>query len=181
MAPTTTMQKSTPTQKSASSYIPPSLRATKPAPYTSAKKKEPKKEFAVDNTAFPTLGDTIKKSGTPMSFSSAAAKKVEAPKIVQVDVLPGWVHIRRNAGKIEYKYGKPILRNDEEDRAEAIRSRIILKNRIAREEYDRERDIELLGDLSQFYGQPTLAELYEIEYICQEESSSESSDYSDIE
>ena len=171
-----------PTQKSASSYIPPSLRATKPAPYASTKKKEPKKEFAVDQAAFPTLGETIKKSGTPMSFSSAAAKKVEAPKIVQADVLPGWVHIRWNAGKIEYKYGKPVLRNDEEeDRAEAIRSRIILKNRIAREEYDRTRDIELLGDLSQFYGQPTLAELYELEDICQEESSSESSDYSDDE
>jgi hypothetical protein len=148
-----------------STYVPPSLR-NKPisAAPTSTKKRELKKEFVIDKAAFPSLGDTIKKtksSGTPISFSSAAAKKVEAPKEVQIDVLPGWVHIRRHNGKIQYKYGKPVERIDNEERAEEIRSRIILKNRIEREEYDRARDIECLGDLSEFYGQPTLAEIYE--------------------
>lgn len=167
-----------------STYVPPSLR-NKPTPATpiitappSTKKRELKKEFAIDQAAFPTLGDTIKKtatSGTPISFSSAAAKKIETPKEVQIDVLPGWVHIRKHNGKIQYKYGKPVERIDDEERAGEILSRIILKNRIEREEYDRSRDIECLGDLSEFYGQPTLAELYENEL--EVSSDDENSDY----
>ena len=160
-------------------YAPPSLRnktiITAP---TSTKKRELKKEFAIDAAAFPTLGDTIKKtktSGTPISFSSAAAKKVETPKEVQIDVLPGWVHIRRTEGKIQYKYGKPVERIDDEERIDQIMNRIILKNRIEREEYDRSRDIECLGDLSEFYGQPTLAEIYE--NSLEISSDDESSDY----
>ena len=78
-----------------------------------------------------------------------------------MEVLPGWVHIRYHQGKIQYKYGEPISRDAEAERAEHIRSRIILKNRIAREDYDRTRHIERLGDLSEYYGQMTLAELYE--------------------
>jgi hypothetical protein len=140
-------------------YVPPAFRATA---LPSTKKKEPKKEFAIDQTAFPSLATTVKRpatSGTPISFSSAAAKKVEAPKEVKIDVLPGWVHIRRNEGVIQYKYGKEVIRpadgNDE------ITSRIILKNRIAREQYDRDRDLDRLGDLSEFYGKTTLAEIFE--------------------
>ena len=148
-----------------STYTPPSLRnKTITTAPPSTKKRELKKEFAIDAAAFPTLGDTIKKtrtSGTPISFSSAAAKKVEEPKKEQIDVLPGWVHIRRNEGKIQYKYGKPVERIDDEERIDQIMNRIILKNRIEREEYDRSRDIECLGDLSEFYGKPTLAEIYE--------------------
>lgn len=172
----------------AKNYTPPALR-NKPSPLLavapSTKKTALKKEFAIEQTAFPALGDTIKKNtsaGTPISFSSAAAKKIETPAVVKVDVLPGWVHIRREAGKIQYKYGKPICRADDEyERAEEIRSRIILKNRIAREEYDRAMDIEYLGDLSEFYDQPTLAELFENEikaaYTDESESSNESDQY----
>lgn len=160
-------------QKKTSTYVPPTLRGKKPAPPLAVaapsigtKKTALKKEFSMDQQAFPSLGETIKTSttrGTPISFSSAAAKKIEAPKVVQAEVLPGWIHIRKHHGKIEYKYGKPNCREAEEERAEQIMSRIIVKNRIAREEYDRMRDIERLGDLSEFYGQPTLAELYEKE------------------
>ena len=120
-----------------SNYVPPSLRGRNPpptkisAPLPSTKKTALKKEFALDATAFPTLGDTIKKSnqrGTPISFSSATAKKVEAPaSVVKIDVLPGWVHIRQHKGVIEYKYGQPIIHSDNSDE---ITSRIILKNRI---------------------------------------------------
>jgi hypothetical protein len=160
-------------QKKTSTYVPPTLRGkiTAPphaaaAPSIGTKKTALKKEFALDQQGFPSLGETIKTSttrGTPISFSLAAAKKIEAPKVVQAEVLPGWVHIRKHQGQIEYKYGKSICRAAEEERAEQILSRIIVKNRIAREEYDRMRDIERLGDLSEFYGQPTLAELYEKE------------------
>jgi hypothetical protein len=157
-------------------YVPPAFR---PTALPSTKKKEPKKEFAIDQSAFPTLATTIKKSGssgTPISFSSAAAKKVEAPVIVKVDVLPGWVHIRRNEGKIQYKHGKEVSKPADE--SDAVMSRIILKNRIAREQYDRDREIDRMGDLSEYYGQPTLVEIYENDLEITVDDS-ESSEYSE--
>jgi hypothetical protein len=176
--------------KTNSTYISPALRAKNSSPLAAAapstKKTALKKEFALEPTAFPSLGDvrTPANRGTPISFSSAAAKKIEAPKAAVADVLPGWVHIRKHLGKIEYKYGKAVLRYDDEERAEQILSQIIVKNRIAREHYDRTRDIERLGDLSEFYGQPTLAELYENEfdaapYADINTESSDDSDYSE--
>jgi hypothetical protein len=164
-----------------SSYVPPSLRGKKPtaaasqthgAPSSfsllaSTKKTALKKEFAIEPTAFPSLGETIKKStirGTPISFSTAASKKVELPKEVKVEVLPGWVHIsRQEKGGIQYKYGNPVMKEDQEEMENLRISRIILKNRIAREQYDRDRDIECLGDLSEFYGQLALNDVYENE------------------
>ena len=161
-----------------SAYVPPSLRGiTKSASsqassqaWSSTKKTALKKEFAIEESAFPSLGDTVKRHsthGTPISFSSAAAasnKLVEIAKEVKEEVLPGWVHIRRDKkgrGGIQYKYGKPILQEDSmEEKEDLLRSRIILKNRIDREQYDRDRDIERLGDLSEFYGQPTLVDIY---------------------
>ena len=173
-----------------STYMPPSFRSKNPsssfAPVI-AKKTALKKEFALESTAFPSLGDTIKKSaskGTPISFSSAAAKKV-APAIKEVsEVLPGWVHIRKQAGQIQYKYGKPIIRPDNEARLDQILSRIILTNRIAREQYDRNIELERLGDLSEFHGQPTLAETYEneellINHNSHNDSTDSDSDYSE--
>ena len=159
-----------------SAYVPPSFRTTA---LPSTKKKELKKEFAIDQNAFPSLAATIKKtttSGTPISFSSATAKKMEAPKVVKIDILPGWVHIRRNAGIIQYKYGKEVTKPADE--SDEVISRIILKNRIAREQYDRDRDIDRLGDLSEFYGQLTLDEIFEkdSEFVFDD---SESSDYSE--
>jgi hypothetical protein len=174
--------KSTANMPTKNSYVPPSLRG-KPAPLLTTKKTQLKKEFAIEQNAFPSLGDTIKKNtnaGTPISFSSAAAKKIEPPKIIKIDVLPGWVHIRRHAGQIQYKYGEPVYRSyANEERDEEILSRIIVKNRIAREQYDRNREIDRLGDLSEFYGQLTLAEIYENEASAFPINDSESSDYSD--
>lgn len=162
-------------------YVPPAFRSTA-APST--KKTELKKGFALEKTAFPSLGETLKKSqthGTPISFSSAAAKKTAPPPVIIIpDVLPGWVHIRKYQGQIQYKYGKPIIRSDEEyEREEQISSRIILKNRIAREEYDRTRDIERLGDLSEFYDQPTLEEMFAQEMEEARYNVNDSSDYTD--
>ena len=162
-------------------YVSPALRNKKPftsaAPQPSTKKTALKKEFAIEPNAFPSLGDTIKNPssrGTPISFSSAAAKKVALPPVEIIDVLPGWVHIRRHAGQIQYKYGKmKYLSAADEERADEITSRIILKNRIAREEYDRNVNIERLGDLSEYYGQPTLAEMFEkdVYYVAEDSDS----------
>jgi len=163
-------------------YVPPAFRST--AASASTKKTELKKGFALEQTAFPSLGETFKKSqtqGTPISFSSAASKKTAPPPVnIIPDVLPGWVHIRKQQGQIQYKYGKPVVRSDEEyEREDQVISRIILKNRIAREEYDRMRDIERLGDLSEFYGQPTLAEMYEQAMEAANYYENDSSDYTD--
>jgi len=161
-----------------STYVSPAFRSRNPTTVT-AKKTALKKEFAIEQTAFPSLGETIKKTGTPISFSSAAAKKIVVPEVKIADVLPGWVHIRKYQGVIQYKYGKDVLLQD--DGAEEIRSRIILKNRIAREEYDRTLDIERLGDLSEFYGQPPLAELFENDMTAAafREDENDSSDYTE--
>jgi hypothetical protein len=159
-----------------SSYVPPAMRA-KSSPI--AKKTALKKEFAMEPSAFPALGETFKKTatrGTPISFSSAAAKVVETPKEVAEEVLPGWVHMRYKDGQIQYKYGKPCLNAADPVRMDYVQSRIILKNRIEREQYDRNWDIERLGDLSEFYGQPLLAELYAaLEVNGKEDSDSSSS------
>ena len=191
MAPTNTNVKST---SSISNYVPPSLRNknVSPAPVPSrsvssrsvpsrsvtvpwAKKTALKKEFAMDLQTFPELQHAKKVAyrGTPISFSSAAAKKVEEPIAAKVDVLPGWVHIRSHAGKIQYKYGEPVAPRYNNN--EQIMSRIILKNRIEREQYDRDRDVDALGDLSEFYGQMTLADLYESDKPDNLDYSSESS------
>ena len=187
----------------AKQYVPPALRNNKPSnnkpsnnkpsnnkpislsnkpSITIAKKTALKKGFDLDQAAFPTLGDTLNKSttagGTPFSFSAAAAKKQETPVVKKIEVLPGWVHIRRQAGEIQYKYGELILTQAAADRiekAEEVLNRIIVKNRIAREEYDRNRDIERLGDLSEYSGQPTLAEMFDNE-IQESASDDESSD-----
>jgi hypothetical protein len=182
MAPTNTNVKST----STSNYVPPSLRNknVNTAPLSAsvpsrvvpwAKKTALKKEFAMDLQTFPALqhAKKVEYRGTPISFSSAAAKKVEAPIAAKVDVLPGWVHIRSHAGKIQYKYGEHVA--PRYDNNEQIMSRIILKNRIEREQYDRDRDIDALGDLSEFYGQMTLADLYENDKPDNLDYSSESS------
>ena len=74
----------------------------------------------------------------------------------------------------QYKYGKmKYLSAADEERADEITSRIILKNRIAREEYDRNVNIERLGDLSEYYGQPTLAEMFEkdVYYVAEDSDS----------
>ena len=150
-------------------YAPPAVRNRKvTAPLPSTKKTALKKEFqdAFNPTAFPSLGDTLKSqknvgAGTPISFSSAAAKKVAAPSIVKAEVVPpGWVHIRKHKGKIEYKYGAPVPSKRDEEREDMVMSKILFKYLLLREQYERNRDLEYWGDLSEFYGEPTLAEIY---------------------
>ena len=176
-------------------YIPPSMRnqqniqqQSSPVAKKSALKKEP--VYMNDNNAFPTLNDTMKsknnqRGGTPISFSSALSKKKEEEKEVIVkDILtPGWCYIRHNKNNIQYKYGPQIVKEINEEKENMKLGRILFNYRIAREQYERDMDVERLGDLSEFYGEPTLEEIYENdiendgENISYESSSSDSDYY----
>jgi hypothetical protein len=170
----------------ASTYIPPNKRKTiqKTTPFTSAEKKEPKKEFSTNNLElFPTLCETMKHSNNynkAISFSSMASKKVEVPVEIKSDILPGWIHIRKHNGITQYKYGAIIPRIDTTEQDDKYISKIIYNYRMSRQQYERDMDIERLGDLSEYYNAPTLAEIQE-EYDAVEEinynSSSEESDH----
>jgi hypothetical protein len=134
---------------------------------TIAKKKEPQKQFSLNNNLalFPSLGETLQnRKPLSMSFSSAAAKKIEQPKIKVEEVAPGWVHIRKQNGQIQYKYGASLERsyvNREREQAEIRLGNLLFKYRMAAEQYDRDMDVLRLGDLSDYYGEPTLAELFQ--------------------
>ena len=152
---------------------------------SSTKKNEPKKEFSLAD-AFPTLGETMKqqnnstinsddslKNKNPISFSSAASKKtpekIEDTTDTETILLPGWVYISKsnnNSGTIKYKYKfvETKITQNELELAYKENKRlgeILFKYRIAREQYERDMDVERLGDLSEFYGEPTLIEMYE--------------------
>lgn len=167
------------------SYIPPSMRKTmnsrqQPHQHNRSayptKKTELKKEFSMAD-AFPTLGETMKTKTTPqllekeqqISFSLAASKKAPKEKDTSTSteqiILPGWVYIRKNKkNQIEYKYGASIIDPNELELEKQNNQRlgnILFKHRIEREQYHRDMDVERLGDLSEFYGQPTLVEMYE--------------------
>ena len=161
-------------------YVPPSKKHL-PQSNTSSqsntslnltKKKEPKKEFLLkpnDDSAFPTLNSLTSSTNLKplLSFANATKKEViqETADFVS-DVEPGWIHIRKNnnTGKIEYKYGKSTVRYPcSNDNFEQRLSRIIFNNRLAIEQYERDSDIIRLGDLSEYYGEKTIYEMFEEE------------------
>ena len=165
--------------KSKSTYMPPQQKRINnnnampsPSPWIKTKssfsteKKQLKKEFALTANAFPTLGETIPKSkGMIMSFSAAAGKKTATAPAAEKksEVLPGWVHIRRHDGKIQYKYGpafdNPNRRSEEE--SDIILGNILARYQIEREQYERDMDVERLGDLSYYYNASNLSEMYD--------------------
>jgi len=79
----------------------------------------------------------------------------------QDKVRPGWVLIRKHDGKIQYKYGKERINWYLEKsfiRETFKHDRLILKYKIAREQWDRDRENDYLGDLSPYYNEPTIKE-----------------------
>jgi hypothetical protein len=105
-----------------------------------------------------------------ISFSSVASTKVVEKKDTtakeETTLLPGWVYIRKNINNktIEYNYVESKISQQELELAyqEHLQlGRILFKYRIAREQYQRDMDVERLGDLSEYYGEPTLIEMYE--------------------
>ena len=181
------------TQTKKTSYVPPSMRQQSSAPQSSAsikstKKKEPKKEFSLaDSDAFPALGVNKWNSSLPNSititntvnFSAAAAtKKTEEVKEPKIEVLPGWVHIRKQAGKIQYKYGAPLPYDyNAEERRNAALGNQLFKILLGRAQYDRDMDVMRLGDLSEFYNNPSLAEIFENDVVAAYEREDAGSDY----
>lgn len=172
-------------------YVPPSLRnkAKNNTPshdissQKRTKKTEPSKEFSLTDS-FPTLGETIKRNIKPTNTKNTntntnnflnAASKINTTTTTENDdpskkdtLLPGWVYIRKNKtnNKIEYKYVEPTI-HDIKDKLQQIEKEnqqlgnVLFKYRIAREQYIRDIDVERLGDLSEFYGLPTLDEMYD--------------------
>ena len=136
---------------------------------------EPKKEFSIlsQSTSFPILSTSSDQSQNAhvtrvkMSFANAAKhqetdlEKQQDQQQQREKAQPGWIHIRNNNGKIEYKNGAPTERYPcSDDNFEVRLGNIMFKNRLAKEQYERDNDIFRLGDLSEFYGEKTVFEIY---------------------
>ena len=129
-------------------------------------KKAP--EFSLnDKSLFPTLevSTSNNKTTKPNIMSFAAAAKYEEPKKEEKvsEYTPGWVYIRINKDIIEYKY-EPQLESIMMEQLktqlkyeEAHDSRN-LKSRIARLQWDQDRENYRLGDLSRFYDAESIKE-----------------------
>jgi hypothetical protein len=172
--------------KNKNKYIPPNRQSFP------TKKKELKKEFSLESqaSAFPTLSrnDNDKLNKPILSFANATkTKQPEVTAAVVSDVLPGWICIRNNNGKIEYKLGEPSTRYPcSDDHMELKLSNDMINNRLAKAQYERDNDVTQLGDLSRYYGAKTLLELFADEEEAMQNtidndnvSSSEYSDYED--
>ena len=171
-------------------YVPPSkklLAQTNSSSLNLTKKREPKKEFSLqanDDSAFPTLNQSITSGNLKpsLSFANAAKKEVVKPQLdVISDVKPGWVHIRKHKGKIEYKYGKASERYPYYDESRVSNDTIFMR-RLVIEQYERDNDIIRLGDLSQYYGEKTIYEMFEEEErLLNKENESDNSSSSETE
>jgi hypothetical protein len=71
---------------------------------------------------------------------------------------PGWIYIRKNKsnGTIEYKYGPEVINDDLFYKYEKHLDTCNLRTRIARLQWDRDREIDHLGDLSYYYNKPNI-------------------------
>jgi len=174
------------TKMQTTTYVPPAFRRQKSIAAAPAKKTALKKEFQLEDAAtqFPSLNETFlqknnKTTTTTMgtaaiSFSAAAAKKNEeiktAAAAAAADVPPpGWVYIRRQNGQFQYKTGDLTRLQDwlinEEDRTYLAEMKQLDKYRLALAQYERDMDVVRLGDFSEYYGEPTLAERMERERL----------------
>jgi hypothetical protein len=128
------------------------------------KKTALKKEFSIDTNSadFPSIIETIQKNDKHQqySFSSAAAKKIAIPEAIKAEVDPGWVHIRKSNQIIQYKYGAPVIKPDDTCRLDTILGNCLFKYRLEKAQYERDMDVARLGDLSEYYGEPPLADIY---------------------
>ena len=123
------------------------------------------------NSSNSTTTTELKNREKIISFSSIASTKVIEKKDTtateETKLLPGWVYIRKNnnkTGTMEYKYVESPISQHELELAYQENERlgrILFKYRIAREQYQRDMDVERLGDLSEFYGEPSLIEMYD--------------------
>jgi len=93
----------------------------------------------LDEQSFPTLGETMKSPEKKvMNFASAAKKaeeKIETKPIVS-DIKPGWIHIRKINGKIQYRHNM-INKNtlEEEMKEDKMISDYLYKKRVATQQW----------------------------------------------
>jgi hypothetical protein len=153
-------------------------------------KKEPKNVFCLNltETSFPSLTiPDIKSNNNTLNFSNVLTNESKTVNtLLPNTLLPGWIYIEKVLGKIQYKYGRTSSRyNCSSDNFDYKLGKVMFKNRLAREQNEINKDIERLGDLSEFYGNKPLAELYEEEYLKHsfviDENNNSSDDVSDYE
>jgi len=125
----------------------------------------------MDKDAFPTLKETL--TLTHKSFA-AVAKKVEVVVEVKTplsDVPPGWIHIRRNKNKdnknkglIEFNYNRTDRNTSTMEDViyeEKRLSNYLFKRRVTLQQWDRDIQNEMLGDLSPFWNTKTILEMHD--------------------
>jgi hypothetical protein len=173
-------------------YVPPSQRnSTLPKSNETQKWTEiPKRviqkkvpEFSLTDTAlFPTLEASVNNNKTSKtnSMSFAAATKYEEPKKEEKisEYKPGWVYIRPHNGVIEYKYEPQLQKNMMEhlqnqlkyEEAHDLRN---LNSRIARLQWDQDRENNRLGDLSMFHDAISIKEQLDQAYINNEDENTQ--------
>jgi hypothetical protein len=76
---------------------------------------------------------------------------------------PGWIYIQKNKsnGMIEYKYGPEVINDELFYKNEKYLDTCNLRSRIARLQWDRDREIDHLGDLSYNYNKPSIRQMLE--------------------
>ena len=123
--------------------------------------------LSINKESFPTLNEVVKSSTKNVKSFASVAKKVEAKeevKLVISDVKPGWVHIRKHKGQIQFK-SNPTYRNTytEEDviYEEKRLSNYLFIRRVTLQQEARDIENERLGDLSPYWNTKTILEMHE--------------------
>jgi hypothetical protein len=167
-----------------SKYIPPHLK-TQTKKTQSTEEKEPRKRHYPEPPKveeFPELTTTVKPG---ISFASII-KKVEEKPLVKVNVLkPGWVYIKRSTPTaptkaksiIEFREG-PLVENTSyilsEEYDDKVTTNNIFNDRINRMQEEQDKYNTILGDLSPYWGQPEILEVFYRDYAMDENKSDES-------
>lgn len=120
---------------------------------------------ALDKQSFPTLGETMKNTTKKvMNFASAAQKvepKIEV-KLIISDIKPGWIHIRMCKGKIQFRHNL-INKNtiDDEIKEDIMIGNYLFNKRVTIQQWERDVQNELLGDLSPYWNSKTVLEIHD--------------------
>lgn len=140
--------------------------------------KKPTEFSITDTSLFPTLESSVNKNkaSNPTLMSFAAATKYEESKKEELisEFKPGWVYIRRNNGVIDYKYVPQLQKNMMKqlqnhlkyEEAHNLRN---LNSRIARLQWDQDRENSRLGDLSPFHDAISIKEQLDEAYFNNED------------
>ena len=164
-------------------YVPPSQRKSNETQkwVEIPKRRIDKKptEFSITDTSlFPTLESSVNKNkaSKPTLMSFAAATKYEESKKEEIisEFKPGWVYIRRNNGVIDYKYVPQLQKNmmkqiQNQLKYEEAHNLRNLNSRIARLQWDQDRENSRLGDLSPFHHAISIKEQLDEAYFNNED------------